>query len=134
MAPIISPAGTAGLTAKEATSSKAPLSYAVPIDPTLLDDIERDSRSAARDLDEFMKALEYRIGEMTNLTLQSVNAHGKAATNLSKEMAACTAATVKLITAVDELSHDMEGVQTLSEQIKTIKKSLDWLEKVAFSK
>ncbi|KAJ3201296.1 hypothetical protein HDU67_001424 [Dinochytrium kinnereticum] len=109
-------AGTAGLTPEEATSSNTPLSYAVPIDPSLIDDIEREALTAARDLDGLMKALEYRIGEMTNLTLQSVNAHGKAAVGLVKQMNHCTQATVKLITAVDELSHDMGGVQTLSEQ------------------
>ncbi|KAJ3109660.1 hypothetical protein HDU97_003137 [Phlyctochytrium planicorne] len=132
--PILPPSGTAGLGPHEASTSHLPVSYSIPIDPSLLDDIELQSRLAAADLDALLTSLTYRIGEMTNLTQQSVAAHSKAATALVHQLNVCTQGTVKLITLMDELSHDMVGVQNLGEQIQTIKRSLDWLEKMAFPK
>ncbi|KAJ3197061.1 hypothetical protein HK101_006245 [Irineochytrium annulatum] len=128
------PPGSAKTVRELSPRGSTAVAYAVPIDPSLIDDVEKDAKRIARDVDVLMTLLEERVHEtsqMTSLTLQSVAAHGKAVDGVTKGVTACTERTLQLIMAVDELSHDMAGVQTLSEQIKTLKGSLDWLEKAA---
>ncbi|KAJ3291117.1 hypothetical protein HK104_006320 [Borealophlyctis nickersoniae] len=89
----------------------------VPIDPTLLDDLEAQAASVAKDLTTLLDGLKAKMGEITSSTLASLKVHDQAVTNLAASAEECVQQTLGLITGMDELSHDMTAVHALSVQM-----------------
>ncbi|KAJ3089293.1 hypothetical protein HK102_006739 [Quaeritorhiza haematococci] len=89
----------------------------VPLDPTLLDDLERHAAQIALDLSKMLGNLQEFMAEISAHTLQSVDVHKMAVDNLCEAVEDSMRGTVDLINKVDELSHDMSTVQALSAQM-----------------
>ncbi|KAJ3034030.1 hypothetical protein HDV00_005507 [Rhizophlyctis rosea] len=106
------------------------LSTTVPIDPSILTDIEHHATTLAQNVSSLLSSLQTRMSQITSSTSQSVQTHHNATTNLCTEASLATEKMVALIRAVDELTHDLGDVESLAHQIKTLKDSLDWLEAV----
>ncbi|KAJ3047299.1 hypothetical protein HK097_011656 [Rhizophlyctis rosea] len=102
----------------------------VPIDPQILTDIESHASNLSTQITTLISSLQSRMSQITQSTLQSTTVHHQATENLCKEVTEGTEKMLNLIHAIDELTHDMEGVGSLAGQIKTLKESLDWLESI----
>ncbi|KAI8590808.1 hypothetical protein BDZ88DRAFT_450759 [Geranomyces variabilis] len=100
----------------------------VPINPKLIDDVERHAQELSNGVLALIANLTGRMDEITACTGASVDVTHQAATNL----AAATDESVQqmnvLIDAVCALKADTGAVGVLSAQIKQVKESLDGLE------
>ncbi|KAJ3127203.1 hypothetical protein HK098_006655 [Nowakowskiella sp. JEL0407] len=105
-------------------------STTVPLDPTLLDDLEKKALNISITLNEYLSKLRSKMHDMSLSTYQSVHIHAESIQELCNETESATQRALEMINAVDELSHDMNGVMVLSEQIESIRASLEWLESV----
>ncbi|KND00648.1 uncharacterized protein SPPG_09141 [Spizellomyces punctatus DAOM BR117] len=102
----------------------------VPIDPTLIDEIEKTAEQVSADVVRFLGNLKTRMDEITSYTHESVGVNRQAVNSLSHSIEESIDQMTGLINAVDELSHDMTAVQTLAGEIKTIKDALDRVESI----
>ncbi|KAI8819606.1 uncharacterized protein EV422DRAFT_598114 [Fimicolochytrium jonesii] len=102
----------------------------VPIDPALIDDVEKHAQEISDDLAVFMGKLRSRLDEMTAATSQSVSLTTDSARNLSTAVHESVAETSELINTVGSMKNEMVKVKALAGQIKSLKDNLDWLEAV----
>ncbi|KAJ3415077.1 hypothetical protein HDV05_005603 [Chytridiales sp. JEL 0842] len=93
------------------------VTYTVPIDPSILEDLEREALKISKNLDSMLTKLQSRMSDMTTYTLQSLQAHQLVIESLCDQISTSREQTVKLITAMDLLTKDMEGVHDLAAQM-----------------
>ncbi|TPX64933.1 hypothetical protein SpCBS45565_g05535 [Spizellomyces sp. 'palustris'] len=89
----------------------------VPIDPTLIDEIEKSAEQVSADVVRFLGNLKTRMDEITSYTHESVGINRQAVKSLSNSIEESIAQMTGLINAVDELSHDMTAVEALAGQM-----------------
>ncbi|KAL2916745.1 hypothetical protein HK105_203524 [Polyrhizophydium stewartii] len=113
--------------------------FSVPLEPAMLDEIEKQAEAIGAELDGLITALSGRLYEasgrmdcarVSGHTLQSVQLHQHAVDRLCEAVDENIFRTSQLVRQVDEISQDMASVQRLAQQIQDIKASLDWLEDV----
>ncbi|KAI9011544.1 hypothetical protein BC832DRAFT_590761 [Gaertneriomyces semiglobifer] len=117
-----------GLPSVVATSRGPAAHNTVPIDPSLLDDIEKHSQDIAKDVLGMLDKLTDKMGDMSRYTHQSVSVMNDATASLSSTVDQCVSNMVELITAVESLNEDMNTAEILANQIKAIHGSLGELE------
>ncbi|KAI8913098.1 hypothetical protein DFJ77DRAFT_466752 [Powellomyces hirtus] len=102
----------------------------VPIDPSLIDDVERHAQELSNGVYALVANLKTRMDEITSCTTTTVSVTRDAAVNLSTSATESMRQMDILIDAVMELRGDMGVIQTLATQIKSVKESLDGLEAI----
>ncbi|KAI8806057.1 hypothetical protein BJ742DRAFT_375153 [Cladochytrium replicatum] len=65
---------------------------------------------------------------ISQATLESVRVHEMSVDNLTASTQRATETTAVMISKVDDLCHDVAGIESLAAQIQSIRASLDWLE------
>ncbi|KAJ3390428.1 hypothetical protein HDU92_000502 [Lobulomyces angularis] len=110
------------------TLTSIPLENTIPLDPTLVSDVELCAKEIEASINSLTTNLTKSLDEMTNSTKKFVQVQNLSVNNLNLEIDTSIEQTLSLINKVDELTHDMDTVNNLAYQIKTVNKYLDYLE------
>eukprot|EP00047_Mylnosiga_fluctuans_P008145 m.6223 g.6223 ORF g.6223 m.6223 type:complete len:130 (-) comp2077_c0_seq1:142-531(-) len=102
-----------------------------PVTPFLLQYLEDDAQRLAANMANLMGMLGANVHAMSGITKEYVEAHRMATENLGEGVDLCIKQMSSLIVKCNEISENMEPVETLCAQIRTIKKTLDVLENAA---
>ncbi|KAI8927746.1 hypothetical protein BC831DRAFT_451423, partial [Entophlyctis helioformis] len=102
--------------------------FSVPLDPSLLDEIERQAETIGTELAQLVKRLQTQLHDVAGHTLESVQVHAYAVDRLCEAVDENVFRTSQLVQHVDDVMEDMETVQRLASQLQAIKSRLAWLE------
>lgn len=105
----------------------------VPIDPTVLVDVESQARIIAASVDTILENLTGTLHSMSSLTVDCMESYHESVCKTCDSMDGNIKAMYQLMAKIEELGNMMRPVHRLSSQIKDIKRLLDLLEHVATS-
>ncbi|TPX47463.1 hypothetical protein SeMB42_g02442 [Synchytrium endobioticum] len=100
--------------------------HTVPLDPQLLDDIERDAKRIAADYADMVAHISRRINNMSQWTNESVSVNALAVNNLCDSVHGAVKGATELIARTDEL--DYQTIRAFAEQVKAMRSMLDAME------
>ncbi|KAF9972114.1 hypothetical protein BGZ73_004810 [Actinomortierella ambigua] len=117
-----SPRGTS------APTRNVTIGNSIPIDITLLEDIEHSAEHLSAQLDSYLQGLQTQLKEAGVATLASVKLYETAIIDgVCSEVQACVDQTTNLISRCDEMDKDMSAIADIAAQIKSINQALDVL-------
>ncbi|XP_077982205.1 uncharacterized protein LOC144437184 isoform X2 [Glandiceps talaboti] len=115
---------------KKVVQQKSPQdASAIPkIDPTALDDLEKQARKVADNLDLMLGNLKGTLHNMSAISVGYIQTHRDAVDRMGESVDNSVKSMYSLIAKCEELNKNMQPVYQLSRQIKEIKRRLDLLE------
>ena len=109
---------------------EACLSEIPPIDPGILQDLERKAREVSNNLDLMLGSLSNSMRAMTVVTGRHLDAYESCVGNIGKNVDASINSMCKLIALCEQVDASMAPIHAMAVQIKEIKKTLDHFEAV----
>ncbi|KAJ3205920.1 hypothetical protein HK099_000667 [Clydaea vesicula] len=103
--------------ANSTTLTSIPLENTIPLDPTLVSDVELCAKEIEASINSLTTNLTNSLDEMTNSTKKFVQVQNLSVNNLNLEIDTSIEQTLSLINKVDELTHDMDTVNNLAYQM-----------------
>ncbi|KAI8346938.1 hypothetical protein B0O80DRAFT_466513 [Mortierella sp. GBAus27b] len=101
----------------------------IPIDVSLLEDIEQSAIQLSSQLDALLAGLKSQLQQAADSTLSSVKVYESTLVDgVCGQVAACVEQTTNLISRCDELDKDMASIAAIAAQVKAIKQAVDILD------
>ncbi|KAF9275525.1 hypothetical protein BGZ88_002283 [Linnemannia elongata] len=108
--------------------SPTPIGNSIPIDVSLLEDIEQSALQLSAQLDALLSSLQSQLQQAASATLGSVKVYESSLVGgVCGQVEACVEQTTDLISRCDEMDKDMVSIADIAFQIKTIKQAVDTL-------
>ncbi|CAO3565057.1 unnamed protein product [Mortierella alpina] len=100
----------------------------IPIDVSLLEDIEQSASQLSSQLDALLAGLQSHLQQAASATLGSVKVYESSLVEgVCGQVEACVEQTTDLISRCDEMDKDMASIAAIAKQIKSIKQAVDLL-------
>ncbi|KAG0284312.1 hypothetical protein BGZ96_011305 [Linnemannia gamsii] len=108
--------------------SRTPIGNSIPIDVSLLEDIEQSALHLSAQLDALLSSLQSQLQLAASATLGSVKVYESSLVDgVCGQVEACVEQTTDLISRCDEMDKDMASIADIATQIKAIKQAIDIL-------
>ncbi|KAF9539384.1 hypothetical protein EC957_005443 [Mortierella hygrophila] len=108
--------------------SPSPIGNSIPIDVSLLEDIEHSTLQLSAQLDALLSNLQSQLQQAASATLGSAKVYESSLVGgVCGQVEACVEQTTDLISRCDEMDKDMASIVDIAFQIKTIKQAVDTL-------
>jgi len=120
-------AGASGPERPEA-SLRAPSERELVLDPRLINDIEREARRLATELDCLVETLSCEVQSISGLTVEHVQTYRDGVCKTCEQVDTNIRAMYQLMAKWEELNKNMAPAYKVSSQIKDIKRLLDLFE------
>ncbi|KAI7817544.1 hypothetical protein BC939DRAFT_532709 [Gamsiella multidivaricata] len=100
----------------------------IPIDVSLLEDLEQSALQLSSQLDELLDSLHSHLQKAASTTLESVKIYESTLVDgVCGQVAACVEQTTDLISRCDEMDKDMASITAIARQVKAIRQAVDSL-------
>ena len=100
----------------------------LPVDPSVLKDLEEQAKIASKSVDKLMKYLAKHLQHSTKITQDTASIYRESVRNVQKEVENNIRLMYSLVAKCEELDQKMKPVTELAKQVSDIKESLDALE------
>ena len=100
----------------------------LPVDPSVLKDLEEQAKIAGRSIDKMMKYLAKHLEDSSKITQDTASIYRESVRNVQKEVENNIRLMYSLVAKCEELDQKMKPVTELAKQVSDIKESLDALE------
>ncbi|KAF9128414.1 hypothetical protein BGW39_005074 [Mortierella sp. 14UC] len=108
--------------------SPTPIGNSIPIDVSLLEDIEQSALELSSQLDALLLSLQSQLYQAATVTLASVKVYESGLVDgVCGQVEACVEQATDLISRCDEMDKDMASMSNIAAQIKVIKQAVDIL-------
>ncbi|XP_028850389.1 BLOC-1-related complex subunit 6 [Denticeps clupeoides] len=99
-----------------------------PIDPSVLDDLQRQTQDVAQSVESMMRSLNGTIQNMTALSVGYIQTYRDSVDSLGESVDMSIKGMYTLMARCEELDRSMQPIHNLAAQIRDIKRTLDTLE------
>ncbi|XP_072928538.1 BLOC-1-related complex subunit 6 [Hemitrygon akajei] len=99
-----------------------------PIDPGVLEDLERDAKEVAQKVDQMMRGLNATIQNMTALSVGYIQTYRDSVDSLGESVDMSIKGMYTLMARCEELDRSMQPILVLSKQIREVKRTLEMFE------
>ncbi|XP_051873621.1 BLOC-1 related complex subunit 6 [Pristis pectinata] len=99
-----------------------------PIDPGVLQDLERDAKEVAQKVDQMMRGLNATIQNMTALSVGYIQTYRDSVDSLGESVDMSIKGMYTLMARCEELDRSMQPILVLSKQIREVKRTLEMFE------
>ncbi|XP_055503698.1 BLOC-1 related complex subunit 6 [Leucoraja erinacea] len=99
-----------------------------PIDPGVLQDLERDAKEVAQKVDQMMRSLNATIQNMTALSVGYIQTYRDSVDSLGESVDMSIKGMYTLMARCEELDRSMQPILVLSKQIRDVKRTLEMFE------
>ncbi|XP_078518006.1 BLOC-1-related complex subunit 6-like [Lissotriton helveticus] len=99
-----------------------------PIDPDVLQDLEKLTQDVAHKVDQMMKSLNCTIQNMTALSVGYIQTYRDSVDSLGESVDMSIKGMYTLMARCEELDRSMQPIHSLAKQIREIKRTLDVFE------
>ncbi|KAG0045409.1 hypothetical protein BGZ83_009394 [Gryganskiella cystojenkinii] len=100
----------------------------IPIDISLLEDIEQSALVLSSQLEALLSSLQSQLRSAAQATLGSVKVYESSLVDgVCGQIERCVEQTTELISRCDEMDKDMAAVAAIANQIRAIKQAVDLL-------
>lgn len=100
----------------------------LPVDPSVLKDLEEQAKIAGRSIEKMMKYLAKHLQDSTQITQGTASIYRDSVRNVQKDVENNIRLMYSLVAKCEELDQKMKPVTELAKQVSDIKESLDALE------
>ncbi|XP_069793045.1 BLOC-1-related complex subunit 6 isoform X1 [Narcine bancroftii] len=99
-----------------------------PIDPGVLQDLEREAKEVAEKVDQMMRSLNSMIQNMTALSVGYIQTYRDSVDSLGESVDMSIKGMYTLMARCEELDRSMQPILVLSKQIREVKRTLEMFE------
>ncbi|TRY66862.1 hypothetical protein DNTS_033029 [Danionella cerebrum] len=101
-----------------------------PIDPSVLEDLEKHTQDVAQSVELMLRSLNGTIQNMTALSVGYIQTYRDSVDSLGESVDMSIKGMYTLMARCEELDRSMQPIQSLAAQIRDIKRTLDALETI----
>ncbi|KAG0040728.1 hypothetical protein BGZ82_010546 [Podila clonocystis] len=107
---------------------RMPIGNSIPIDVSLLEDVEQSALQLSAQLDMLVTSLQENLQKAAAITLESVKVYERSLVQgVCAQVEACVDQTTDMISRCDEMDKDMASIAALAAKVKHIKHAVDVL-------